>query len=33
MVELGSKITVTEKKTFDEQGDLEELFRQLEFQE
>jgi len=33
MVELGSKITVTEKQTFDEQGDLEELFRQLEFKE
>ena len=33
MVELGSKITVTEKKTFDEAGDMEELFRQLEFKE
>lgn len=33
LVELGSKITVTEKKTFDESGDLEELFRQLEFKE
>jgi hypothetical protein len=31
LVELGSKITVTEKKTFGEEGDLEELFRQLEF--
>jgi hypothetical protein len=31
LVELGSKITVTEKKSFDENGDLEELFRQLEY--
>jgi len=30
MVELGSKITVTEKKSFDDEGNLEELFRQLE---
>lgn len=30
LVELGSKITVTEKKSFDEEGNLEELFRQLE---
>lgn len=33
LVELGSKITVTEKKSFDENGDLEELFRQLEIKE
>lgn len=33
LVELGSKITVTEKKTFNEAGDLEELFRELEFKE
>jgi hypothetical protein len=32
LVELGSKITVTEKKSFDEEGNLEELFRQLELQ-
>ena len=30
LVELGERITVTEKKTFDEEGNLEELFRQLE---
>ncbi len=33
LVELGSKITITEKKTFDEAGDMEELFRQLEIKE
>ena len=33
LVELGSKVTVTEKKSYDENGDLEELFRQLEFKE
>jgi hypothetical protein len=33
LVELGSKITVTEKKSFDENGDLEELFRQLEIKD
>jgi len=33
LVELGSKITITEKKTFDEAGDMEELFRQLEYKE
>lgn len=32
LVELGNKITVTEKKSFDEEGNLEELFRQLELQ-
>ncbi len=32
LVELGNKITVTEKKSFDDEGNLEELFRQLELQ-
>ena len=33
LVEMSNKITVTEKKSFDENGDMEELFRQLEYTE
>jgi hypothetical protein len=33
LVELGEKITVTEKKTYGDDGNLEELFRQLELKD